>query len=241
MVPAAKFRVLGSQHLVVLLALTILVILVVWGARRMRDQAKVRFGWVLGFLLLGYASVLYTQKALDEGLHASSSLPLQLCDWVLLACLITLYRPCALASEMAYFWGLAGTLPAILMPDIAQGFPAWRFIQFFWGHGIALLCIAYIIAAQGFRPRPRSVLRMMLAVNIGGLVDLALDLAFGWNYGYLLKKPSQASLFDYLGPWPWYLVSLEILALVIFWMLALPWRIQDRIRANQRSPRRTSE
>ncbi len=164
------------------------------------------------------------------GLHGNYSLPMQLCDWVLIACLITLFRPNALASEIAYFWGLGGTLQAVLTPDVAQGFPSWRFIQFFWGHGVTLLCIAYIVAAQNFRPRPRSVFRMMIAMNVYGLAALSLDLAFGWNYGYLLHKPQGASLLDHLGPWPWYIVALEGIGLVTFSLLGLPWHIGDHFR-----------
>jgi hypothetical integral membrane protein (TIGR02206 family) len=161
------------------------------------------------------------------GLHAAYSFPMQFCDWVLIACLIALVRPTQLFAEMAYFWGFGGTLMAVITPDVAQGFPSWRFIHFFWGHGITLLSIVFIIAAPGFRPRRRSVLRMMGMVNLYGLAALALDLLFGWNYGYLRHKPAGASLFDYLGPWPWYLLSLEGLALAIFMLLYLPWKMLD--------------
>jgi len=62
---------------------------------------------------------------------------------------------------------------------------------------------------------------MMIALNLYGLTALSLDLAFGWNYGYLLYKPSQPSLFDFLGSWPWYLVSIEAIALANFCFLDL--------------------
>jgi uncharacterized membrane protein YwaF len=53
---------------------------------------------------------------------------------------------------------------------------------------------------------------------------------FGWNYGYLCKKPVHPSLMDYLGPWPWYLLSLEAVAIAGFWLLDLPWRLARRSR-----------
>jgi hypothetical integral membrane protein (TIGR02206 family) len=103
----------------------------------------------------------------------------------------------------------------------------------FWGHGAILLGIVYIIAGQEFRPRPRSVLRMMIAVNVYGLAALSLDLAFGWNYGYLLHKPAQSSLLDYMGPWPWYLIAIEAIGLLSFWLLGLPWKILDHLHARR--------
>jgi hypothetical integral membrane protein (TIGR02206 family) len=233
MVPTAQFRTFGVHHLAVLIALVVLGILVAWGGRRMHGTARIWLGRSLGLVLLGYAFVLYFQEARNGWLHVSNSLPMQLCDWVLIACLVTLFHPNRLASEIAYFWGLGGTLQAVLTPDITQGFPSWRFIQFFWGHGAILLSIVYMIAGQQFRPRPRSVLRMMTAVNVYGLAALSLDLAFGWNYGYLLHKPAQSSLLDYMGPWPWYLIAIEAIGLLSFWLLGLPWKILDHLHARR--------
>lgn len=65
---------------------------------------------------------------------------------------------------------------------------------------------------------------MMIALNCYALVVGAVNANWGWNYGYLCRKPSGPSLLDYLGPWPWYLLSLELVALAMFLLLELPWR-----------------
>ena len=36
------------------------------------------------------------------------------------------------------------------------------------------------------------------------------------NHGFLRRKPDSPTLFDLLGPWPWYQLSLEAIALVPF-------------------------
>lgn len=42
---------------------------------------------------------------------------------------------------------------------------------------------------------------------------------------YLRAKPRNPSLFDFLGPWPWYLAASEGIALGLFVLLYLPfWR-----------------
>jgi len=238
MASSAEFRLFGVQHLAALLVLAASAALIARAGLRGTDAVRRRLGIGLACLLLAYPPALYYQEARNGWLHLANSLPLQLCDLVLVACLAALLRPNALVSEIAYFWGLGGTLQAVLTPDIAQGFPSWRFLQFYWGHGAVLLGIVHMIAAQGFRPRPRSALRMFLALNIYGLTVLGLDLAFGWNYGYLLRKPEGSSLFDYLGPWPWYLFAIEGIALANFWLLGLPWQIKDRIHTRRSLPKR---
>jgi hypothetical integral membrane protein (TIGR02206 family) len=212
--------------------------LIVLAARRGSRSTGTWLSRVLLLLLSCYILALYGQKAGSGILSWSSSLPMQLCDWVLIACLASLLRPNPFLTEIAYFWGMSGTLQALLTPDRMEGFPSWRFVQFFWGHGIALLCLVYFIAARGWRPRRRSVLRMMLALQVYSVAAFSLDAAFGWNYGYMLHKPEGASLYDFLGPWPWYLLSLEGIGLVNFWLLDLPFRFRQAAGV---SPRRRRE
>ncbi|HCN77884.1 MAG TPA: hypothetical protein DIT13_11910, partial [Verrucomicrobiales bacterium] len=77
----------------------------------------------------------------------------------------------------------------------------------------------------GRPPRP-GALRRMLAFTLGyaaltGLINTAL----GTNYAFLCRKPEQASLMDHLGPWPWYIGSLVLLAFVLYSLLHLPFHL----------------
>jgi hypothetical integral membrane protein (TIGR02206 family) len=217
------FHPFSNQHLVMLALIIGCVGLLVWAANRLPPRVRLWIGRGLGFLLLGYVLAIYFQKVFTHELSWESSLPLELCHCVLIACLAALFFPNQLASEIAYFWGFGGTLQAVLTPEITQGFPSWEFIQFFWSHGTILLAIVFLIAL-GFVPRSGSVWRMFFLVNLYAAVVGSLDAFFHWNYGYLCQKPINPSLLDYLGPWPWYIVSLELISILIFLLLDLPWR-----------------
>ena len=66
---------------------------------------------------------------------------------------------------------------------------------------------------------------MMIALNIYAVVVGIINAIAGWNYGYLCRKPAMPSLLDFLGPWPWYLLSLELVAFLTFLILDLVWRL----------------
>lgn len=237
MTASPGFHPFDIQHLITLGVLILFGYLIVWGSRRSTAVQLAWIGRLLSVLLLSYAAVAYIEKGLAHELSMEYTLPLELCHWVLIACCVSLLRPNQLTSEIAYFWGFAGTLQATLTPEISWGFPSWEFVEFFWSHGGILLAIVFIIAGQDFRPRKGSVLRMLFAVNFYAIVIGAIDWRFHWNYGYLCRKPVEPSLLDYLGPWPWYLVSLEGIAFVSFLFLDLPWRILDRLRARSTRPK----
>ncbi len=222
---AGEFREFGWEHLLVLGLIVALGALIALTGRRLGPHRSRWVGRVLAAALLGYVAVVYFQKGLAHELSWDYALPFELCHCVMFACAIALLRLVPLAFEITYFLGLAGTLQAVLTPDIRQGFPSWEFILFFWSHGVVLLAVAYLITCQHVKPRPGSVLRMLLLVNLYAVIVGGIDAIAGWNYGYLCRKPGVPSLLDYLGPWPWYLVSLEFVALANFVLLALPWRL----------------
>jgi uncharacterized membrane protein YwaF len=60
--------------------------------------------------------------------------------------------------------------------------------------------------------------------NAYALLVAAVDFLANENFLYLRRKPSQPSLLDVMGPWPWYILAADALAFVIFWALMLPFR-----------------
>jgi hypothetical integral membrane protein (TIGR02206 family) len=222
---AVAFQTFGAQHLITLGVIAALCALVFAAARYWIGSKRVWLGRLLGLSLLAYAACIYIQQGLTHGLTWENSLPLDLCNLVLIACIISLFRPIHFITEIAYFWGLGGVLQATLTPDLARGFPSWDFAFFFWGHGATLLGIVFLTSDRNFRPHKNSVGRMMIALNAYAVVVGSINAITGWNYGYLCRKPAMPSLFDFLGPWPWYLLSLELIAFLTFLILDRLWRL----------------
>jgi len=163
-----------------------------------------------------------------------NALPMHLCDWTCFAAMIALVWRRQLAFEMTWFWGLGGSLQALLTPDLAYDFPDPRFLAFFISHGGILVAIALLAFGMRMRPVPASLLRILLWTNLYVVIAGGLDYLLGANYGYLCQKPVHASLLDHLGPWPYYILSLEGINLASCLIWYAPFFAYDLLRRKGR-------
>jgi hypothetical integral membrane protein (TIGR02206 family) len=134
------------------------------------------------------------------------------------------------AFEVAYFWAMGGTVQAILTPDLRTGFPSPRYIIFFTSHGLVMVGVAFAIGVYQFRPTLRSVGKALAAIVAYAAVIGLLNPLLGTNFLYLQHKPGGASLLDYLGPWPWYVLSLALLTIVSCFVCYLPFAYLEKHR-----------
>ena len=156
------------------------------------------------------------------------SLPVQLCDvGGFVAAAALLWRQ-ALLVEIAYFWGLGGTLQALLTPDLHDHFPSFPYFQFYATHDLVVLAALFLVIGLGLRPRSGAVRRIFLLTLAFAAVIGLIDLVTGGNYMYLRQVPAQGSLLGLMGPWPWYVVLAAPLALIVLTLLDLPFWLSRR-------------
>ncbi len=218
-----NFQLFGVVHLAIIAAMFLTAGLLAWWSRRWPGAAgAIRVG--LGLLLLANELVYYVYKFQKGWFQFPAGLPLQLCDLILwLTVAAMLFKP-QFAFEFCFFAGLAGTSMAVLTPDLWDPFPSYPTVYFFLAHCGIVACILYLWWSKAMRPLPGCVWRVMLALN-GYALGLGLfNWVFATNYMYLCRKPAGASLLDFLGPWPVYLVVGEVVAAMLFSLLALPFR-----------------
>ena len=98
-----------------------------------------------------------------------TSLPLALCDVGVLVAAAACWWETALLVELTYFWGLAGTLQAVITPDLNVGFPHLVFFQYVVGHvGIVVAALFLVVGwasspgggrCHGSSPSPSATAR----------------------------------------------------------------------------------
>jgi hypothetical integral membrane protein (TIGR02206 family) len=233
------FERYGLHHLGAILATAAIGVVLAAAARR---SASARTGlWIRAGLAASLAllDLAFLWSAVAEGRLAWwEFLPLQLCDLAVLLAVYALVFQSPTAYELVYFWGGAGSVIAMLTPDIGTGFPSSDFLFFFALHGGVVAAAIVLTAGFGMRPRAGAVWRVLVLTNAYALVVGLVNLATGANFLYLCEKPAAGSLLDWLGPWPVYILGAEVVALLFFLALDAPFRLRysSSLRSQPKEP-----
>ena len=228
---ASQFEFLGFPHITamgVTLALPILLTIVVKQLNSAKATQAV-CGAFAGVLLLNEL-LPWGQRLAMVGPHefARWYLPLHVCSITVFAVAAALIFRCQTAYEIAYFWGLAGATNAVVTPPLLVDYPAYRFFQYFIAHGGIVAGALFATWGLGMRPTSRSVLRAFALLNLLAIVALGVNWALGSNYMFLSRPPVTQSPF-FFAPWPWYIPILDGVALVLFYVLLIPFKIGRRV------------
>src|SRR5207302_6191175 len=184
------FHAYGIGHWTVIfltIVLPFLLALIVHRTKSRFMERSIAFS-ISALLLINYVAYLIVARRFGVT-GWQRTLPMQLCDWAMVVIIIALWTGNRRWLEVAYFWGIGGTLQAIITPNLAFGFPDLRFISFFVAHSGIIIGIVFLMLIYGFRPRPIGILRTFAWTELYFVVTFTLDLLMGENYGFLLHKP----------------------------------------------------
>ena len=195
------------------------------GARKKPGPWRRWVAWIVGALLLADAVSFVVPLAVAGTFSAKTSLPFALCDMAALVAAAACWTRRPVLVELTYYWGLAGTLQAVITPDLNSGFPHLVFFQYMVGHLGIVLAAVFLVVGLGITPRPGAVLRVF-AITLAYTAFVGLiDGLSGANYMFLRSPPGEWTLLRVLGPWPWYIGSAAGVALVLLLLLDAPfWR-----------------
>lgn len=214
----APFEMFSMTHMLAIVVLCLLILLLFIMKNRYSIQSeKVRLLEILFGLSLAVIEVLYhVWMILDGRWYWSSSLPLELCSISLVMAIILLWTGNKHVYDFVFYAGIGGSLQAVATPVLDIGFPHFRYFHFFYTHAGIILTALYFTWVKGYRPTFRGIVKTMVALNILLPCVFTVNYLLKGNYMFLNKKPVNASLLDLLGPYPWYILSLEIVAFIIF-------------------------
>lgn len=183
--------------------------------------AGLLFGNELGWHAWHAFYGLWTVKAL---------LPLNLCNLMVFLAVWVLLTRDQTGYEFLYLLGIPAASQVLLTPALGPyGFPHVLFFQILISHGGIVLAALYLTRVEQMRPRSwRAVGRVILWTTVYASLIFFLNRFLSSNYLFLAHKPPEATLLDYLGPWPWYILSMELIGVVLVTGLYLPFYLADR-------------
>lgn len=222
-----------SQHhinaLLILVGIYILIFLFRNKLRTPKIDIKIRY--IIAASLILQELSLGMWKLYNGAWHPGTSLPLHLCGASIVLSAIMLINKNYTLFEINYFWGLGGAIQALLTPDIGMyGFPHYRFLQFFTSHGLILVAVLYMVFVHKYSPTHKSIWKVFgITLIYTGFIAI-FNLIFNGNYLFICWKPENGSIMDVMGPWPWYIIPLGIVAIATFYIWYSPFAIRAMLK-----------
>lgn len=221
-----SFVMFSLAHIAAVVGLCILIILLFsiknkWSTQSIRLRHFERL-FALSLLVM---EVSYHVWLLQTGRwNLATSLPLELCSISLVLTIILLWTGNKHVYDLVFYAGIGGAIQAIATPVLDLSFPHFRYFHFFYTHVGIVLTALYFTWVKGYRPTFKGILKTMIVLNILLPIIFAINVFSEGNYMFLRTKPRNGSLLDFLGPYPWYILSLEFVAFSIFVCLWLIFR-----------------
>jgi hypothetical integral membrane protein (TIGR02206 family) len=167
--------------------------------------------------IVGLNFIAEQVEALYHGTwHIETYLPLHLCSLsTFLAIAFLRYRN-PWVYEFLIFWS-AGAIHAFITPEITSGDSLFHVVCFSISHGGIIVTSIFASTQLGFTPRTFSWLKVFgytqLVLPVIGIINYLLHS----NYMYIAQKPN-ANNPMIIGEWPWYIIGLEFVVLIHFYV-----------------------
>jgi hypothetical integral membrane protein (TIGR02206 family) len=224
----APFELFGTAHIVALACVAVVNILIIASRRAFMERHRQVFRYALAATLVVVETSWHVWNYFTGQWTVQTMLPLHLCSALVWLSAYMLVTRSYVVYEFAYFLGLAGAIQALITPDAGiYGYPHFRFFQVILSHGSIFTAAIYMTFVEGYRPRWRSLGKVIVFGNLYALLVFGINLALGSNYLFIMRPPDTPSLIDMLGPWPWYILSMEAIALILCLLLYLPYALRD--------------
>ncbi len=225
---SSGFETFSQQHFSVLLAIAILTFALLRWGRRLEEPKRSSVAVYLAGITCATVILDSVQKIMFGTYDYLVDLPFFLCDLVAILLPFVIVFNNRKWIGILYFWAMAGTLQAILTPDLNDGFPSFHFFRYFIGHAGIIMTILYVISMDQIRIKWSDFVNAIIYAQVYIVGVHLMNQVLHSNYSYTMQKPEGASILDLLGPWPWYILFGEILMIFLFLLLMIPFTLGQK-------------
>lgn len=216
------FEMFSISHFVIITLLFLGAVLIYINRETLRDIKWRKAEVTAGLSLLLIEVTYHIWMTVNDMWDVSHAIPLELCSISLVLSVLLLLTRKKIIYEILLFTALLGASQAIFTPLLNFDFPHFRYFHFFYTHLMDIWVVFYFTWVVGYRPTIWSVVKLFVFLNILMPIILVINKAVDGNYMFLSYKPKSPSLLDLLGPYPWYILSMEFLLIslsLIVWLI----------------------
>jgi len=234
------FNLFGTEHIIGnSISLLIIILLPLYAKRNLDKDAQHTVGKVIGWMVFSNYILWVILEIIAGTFDIRLHLPVHLCRLAnIMMPLVMVWRN-YFAFEILFFWGFSGMIQATITPDISAGFPHFHYFRFWIGHQGMIMGLVYATVIYEMRPTIKSLWKAFIALNIMLVIAAIVNGLIGTNYLWICGKPTNhlgehlPTIMDYFGPWPWYILTAEIFALLHFGLAYTPIYLLKKKKASQ--------
>ena len=231
------FVILGAAHLIALGVIALLNLSFIPFRQVHNRRAQTVARSAMAVILIVNETAWHVWHLATGQWMVQTMLPLHLCSVMVFLSAFMLTTRSYRVYEYLYFLGIGAAVQAIFTPDLGQyGFPHFRFFQTFISHGLILTAAIYMTVVEGYRPTWTSLRNVFIGANLYMVFVGLVNWLIGSNYLFIAHKPETPSVIDLLGPWPWYILGLEVIGVMTCLILYTPFAINDWRRLQSPTP-----
>lgn len=218
----------GNQHLVALLFFILFGYFLIKWAKKLAIEKQHKVGNIFAFSLSITIVIWTLLKIYTRGFDLKEDLPLHLCNFIaFLLPVFTLTRK-KIYYEIILFWIFAGTTHAVITPDLHNGFPNFIFFKYWYVHAGLIVFVLYFTLVIRLTPNLKSVFKSFIAIQIYFVFLFIINSLLNSNYLYTNAKPTGPTALDYLGEWPYYILTIELILIPYFLLIYLPFYLTQK-------------
>ncbi len=214
------FGLFSTEHLLSIGGYSLLVVILLFVSQFF---SKKNFAWVISCAV---TVIKIVELVIRHGVYGETFLeliPIHLCNVTLILVIIGMIFPSKSLFQIIFYWSL-GAVAAILFPDSRVAFPNFVGISFFLTHFYIIFVVLYQLIFLGYRPTLKGLAGSFVCINIFAGIVFKINQILGTNYMYINYKPAFQSPLDLFGPWPHYIIIVEIIYIVLGIICYLPFK-----------------
>jgi hypothetical integral membrane protein (TIGR02206 family) len=200
-----------------------IIVLILISARCVKKSVRNYIRTFLGVLFLLSAILIHPYLIHLDRWALQTSLPLHWCTLIGLSMGFAMLFPNQSIYEFIVYWGVPGGFHSILTPEFIHGTENLLVVEYYLLHGGMILTALYLTIIDNMRVYNGSWKKLFLWSQLSLPLIGMVNWLTGSNYMYLSEKPLANNPFI-IGNWPWYIVILEIVCLLHFFLIYLLFR-----------------